>query len=167
MSDPRTETTGPQQRSANLSPLMKGILVERATGRRYNGCPFGCQDHELDDHGHCAHLIGFYDKGNTYEPRVVRSNDRRIIVSGKARQPMKKGYVLARITTCARVYSPEPRKDLLVTRDDSERVANDIIEQERKLLEAAERVRSPVLEGEWGNTGYELRPAAPAAAPKT
>jgi hypothetical protein len=162
MSDPRNEPN-PQQRSANLSPLMKGLLVQRATGRRYNGCVFGCQDHELDDNGYCAHLVGFYDKGNTYEPRVVRKKDKRIVVSGAARQPMKKGFVLVRITTCARVYSPEPAKHLAVTRDDSERVQNDIMEQERKLLEAAERVRTPNLEGEWDDTGYELRPTTAAA----
>jgi hypothetical protein len=163
MADPRK--TGPQQRTANYSPLMKQLMASRITGDVANACPFGCEDHELDEKGACAHLIGFYDKGNTYEPRIKQKKDGRVIVSGKARKPMQKGFKLVRITTTARVYSPEPNKFLTVTRDETERFQVEIMEQERQLVEVAEKIRNPVLEGDWGESAYDVfRKPAPAPA---
>lgn len=161
MADPRMY--GPQQRQANHSPLMRA-LTRKSQGEVANFCPFGCEDHELDENGWCGHLVGFYNGGNTYEPRIRRKADRRIIVSGKARLPMQKGFKLVRITTTARVYSPTVQESLVVKREDADRVLADVMEEERRLLEAAERVRNPVLEGEWGESVYDLSPKAAAAA---
>lgn len=160
MADPRNETN-PGMRRANHSRLMEA-LKNKGSGTVVNFCPFGCEDHQLDENGWCAHLIGFYNGGNTYEPRIRRKSDKRIIVSGKARLPMEKGFVLVRITTTARVYSPKAAEHLAVKRDDADREYSEVMERERQLLEAAEKVRNPVLEGEW-ESAYE-RPAAPAAA---
>lgn len=163
MADPRQ--VGPQQRSANHSPLM-AKLVKRSQGEVVNECPFGCTDEELDDNGYCGHLIGFYSQGTMYEPRIRRKKDGRIIVSGAQKKPMEKGFRLVRITTSARVYSPRQDKSLVVTRDEYDKIQNEILAKERELLKAAETLRNPVLEGEWGQTDYD-KPVAAAATPAT
>ncbi len=106
MADPRREKHGPQVRSANHSDLMKALLAA-SQGEKVNFCPFGCSDQDLDESGHCYHLIGFSLPGDkAFEPlkppdaRGRRTNDGRI----QARQPVKKGDKLERITTCSRVY---------------------------------------------------------------
>lgn len=167
MSDPRQ--VGPQLRKSNYSPLMQA-LSRRSAGEVVNFCPFGCGDHELDEAGHCGHLIGFYNGGGTFEPRVRRKKgqraheDGRIIVDGSKRQKMKGGYKLVRITSTARVYCAEPVKDLIVRRDDIDRVQEETLRQETELLERAEAIRNPVLEGDWGPTVYDAAPAGAAAA---
>lgn len=161
MADPRN--VGPQNRKSNHSQLMVA-LQRKSQGEVINFCPFGCQDHQLDDHGYCGHLVGFYNGGSTYEPRKVRKKDKRIIVAGDQRQPMRNGFVLVRITTTARVYSPEPVKELCIVRGDYDMAQFELMEQERKLLEAAENIRNPRLEGVWGQTDYDA-PAAAATPP--
>jgi hypothetical protein len=37
-----------------------------------NLCPFGCTNEELNDIGHCTHLVGFTTNGKTLEPQVKR-----------------------------------------------------------------------------------------------
>ncbi len=37
-----------------------------------NHCPFGCQREHLDEHGYCAHLMGFTNDGKVFE--VVSTN---------------------------------------------------------------------------------------------
>lgn len=160
MADPRQ--VGPQLRKTNHSPLMQA-LTRKSDGEVANFCPFGCEDHDLDDRGWCGHLVGFYDRGATYEPRVRRAGDKRVIVSGKKRMPMEKGFKLVRITTCARVYSPKLVESLVQKRDEGDRVNQEMMERERQILEQAERVRNPVLEGDWDNSEYGF-PAAVAAA---
>lgn len=159
MADPRA--VGPQNRKANHSPLMQA-LSKRSLGETVNFCPFGCSDEQLDEQGACCHLIGFYDKGTTFEPRK-RRKDNRIITTGAKREPMQNGFVLVRITTTARVYSPTPRPELMVKKEESDKVTAQIEAEERRLLEMAERVRSPILEGVWGSTDYDQKPVAAAA----
>lgn len=160
MADPRK--SGPQMRTANHSPLMKSLLNKMVGGGVMdNYCPYGCEDHQLDELGCCGHLIGYYAGGQTFEPRVRRKQDNRIIVSGIARTPMKAGYKLVRITTTARVYSPVPNKTLMVSRDESERHLAVVVEEERRLLAAAENIRNPILDGDWSGGAYDISPTAP------
>jgi hypothetical protein len=42
-----------------------------------NLCPFGCEDSELSDIGHCKHLIGFSSNGKTFEPQTKRMRPAR------------------------------------------------------------------------------------------
>ena len=42
-----------------------------------NLCPFGCLNEELNDIGHCKHLIGFTSNGKTYEPQIKRMRPAR------------------------------------------------------------------------------------------
>lgn len=163
MSDPRSTAT--KAKSANHSELMTALLEAIFTKTVVNRCPFGCSDDQLDQHGFCGHLVGFYNGGQTFEPRVVRKKDKRIVVDGTKRQPMKQGYRLVRITTTARVYSPTPVKELCVSTHEYDAVMAEIWDKEQKLIAAAEAVRNPVLEGVWGETLYDVRPEPPLAPP--
>ena len=107
-------------------------------------------------------MIGFYNGGNTFEPRVVRKSDKRIITCGEKRQPMKNGYKLVKITTSARVYAPVKVPELTPRNNDANRSIAEIQEQERQLVAFAERIRNPVLDGEWDESAYA--PEKPAAA---
>lgn len=42
-----------------------------------NLCPFGCPTEEIDEIGHCKHLVGFTSNGKTYEPQVHRMRPTR------------------------------------------------------------------------------------------
>jgi hypothetical protein len=171
MADPRS--TNPQQRRANLSPLMHR-LTTRATGEVVNFCPFGCADDQLDENGYCGHLVGFYNGGQTFEPRVPQKvsagngklrTTGRIITDGTRRQPMQKGFLLVKGTTTARVYSPQPVKELVPQKNEYAGELVRTLERERQIVEFAERVRNPVLEGEWEPTSYDSPAVAAAAAP--
>lgn len=161
MADPRSTAT--QNKSANYSPLMAALTNNIFAKSVVNFCPFGCSDEMLDDHGYCGHLIGFYNGGQSFEPRVVRKKDKRIVVDGSKRQPMKQGYRLIRITTTARVYAPTLVKELTVSRHEYDTVMAEIMDKEARLLAAAEAVRNPVLEGVWGETLYDNPVGADAA----
>lgn len=107
MSDPRT--VGPQQRSANLSDLMKA-KSRASLGEKVNFCPFGCDDEDLDDLGYCEHLVGIaLPDGKTMEPVITDDRGRRRVV-GASPQPVQRGDKLVRITTCSRVYRDKPTK---------------------------------------------------------
>lgn len=130
MADPRV--IGPQQRKANLSPLMEA-KGRASAGEKLNFCPHGCTDEDLDDHGYCRHLVGFTLPGNDklYEPMVERLGQRKVQVSrpivkepgvdkedqqaswkwGKPQyQEVKKTDKLVRITVCSRVYRDMPKE---------------------------------------------------------
>ena len=144
MSDPRT-TTREQRSKQGPSELMKALRNPERDGDVVNFCPFGCGSHELDNHGYCAHLVGFTNGGTTYEPRELDQFG-RIFTNGANRQPMKRGFKMVKITTSARVYSPESNADLSVEREYND---NDVARREEELLEAAESLRNPALDGEW------------------
>lgn len=159
--DPRT--TAPLDRfkavrkGLNHSRLMQ-LKAATPAGETVNVCPFGCEDHELDDRGYCGHLVGFYRGGKTYEPRkmvpLFKGSPTKIeIVDGSKPELMKDGFQLVRITTTARVYSPAVNKQFVVRQSQQDGEASAILEAERRLAEAAERVRTPVLEGVWGDMG--------------
>lgn len=159
--DPRT--TAPLDRfkatrkGKNHSRLMQ-LKSETPAGETVNVCPFGCDDTQVDDRGYCGHLVGFYKRGNTYEPRVLKplykgSKTKIEITSGETPKLMKNGFQLVRITTDARVYSPTPNPEFVVRQSVQEGEAAAILEAERRLAEAAERVRTPILEGVWGELG--------------
>lgn len=156
MADPRT--TGPQMRSANYSPLMRA-LSRKSLGEIVNFCPFGCSNDNLDELGFCGHLVGFYNGGQTYEPRIPQKTKAgrvmRIITDGSKRCPMKQGYRLVKITTTARVYSPTAIPDLVVRRDEYDKVMAEVMAKEQRLIEAADAIRNPVLDGVWGETLYD------------
>ncbi len=110
MADPRQ--VGPQQRKANLSPLMeaKGLASQ---GEKVNFCPFGCELEDLDDQGYCKHVAGFTNDGVEMEP-LVTVNGRRLVqvplVTNEAGkqvpryEKVRKTDKLVRITTSSRVY---------------------------------------------------------------
>ncbi len=153
-------------RSANYSPLMMKISKSHR-GVPINACPFGCTDEHCDDHGYCAHLIGFYNGGTTFEPRVRRKHDGRIIVDGTRRQQMKKGYRLVKITTTARVYAPDKVKDLIPIRNQHMAELNETLETEKKIMQFADEMRNPVLEGEWDDSVYNRFASGKVAAAAT
>jgi hypothetical protein len=105
--DPREST--PDRRPNALSRLMlaKG---RTGTGEKVNFCPFGCATDELDEHGYCKHLVGFTADGKTLEPMAADERGRRRVDGGR-REPVLKGDVLERITTCSRVYRDEKKAD--------------------------------------------------------
>lgn len=162
MADPRT--MGPMQRRANFSPLMTA-LNRRQQGEIINFCPFGCEESDLDENGYCGHLVGFYNGGDTFEPRVRRKADGRIITDGTNRRPMQKGFVRVKITTSARVYSPQLVRDLVPKAAGIPNEVRDSIEREKKLQAFAEQIRNPVLDGEWEGSIYDPSPLAAAATP--
>lgn len=116
MADPRI--LGPQQRKANLSPLM--LAKQGAvSGEKVNFCPYGCTDEEIDENGYCRHLIGFTTDGKNMEP--MRYNERglrQVIVKYVPRdgqpgkdakavpvlEPVLKTDQLVQITVSSRVY---------------------------------------------------------------
>lgn len=163
MADPRSQN--PQNRRANHSPLMKALSSRQSINDVINFCPFGCEDHELDEHGYCGHLIGFYSKGTSFEPRVRRKKDGRVIVDGTKPRPMEKGFVRVKITTSARVYSPHLVKDLVPRENNALTELREVENRERQIEEFAEQVRNPVLEGEWDDSVYNSPMAAAAIAP--
>lgn len=161
MADPRTTTVS--RREANHSPLMKALSRRNANGIP-NFCPFGCETKNLDDNGYCHHLIGFTNGGSTYEPRMPVGNGRAVVLGSK-RQPLKKGMVLVKITTSARVYSQDGNPKLVIVRPKEEGEIDSLVQQEAELLRRAEEIRNPVLEGVWGGTIYD-EPAKPPAKEK-
>jgi hypothetical protein len=102
--DPRK--FGPQQRQARQSKLMRAKARANRNNQTVNACPFGCEDHNLDQNGYCYHLVGFSPDGKTMEPMVLENGQRK--VKGKLRQPLKKGDKLVKITTNFRVYRDVP-----------------------------------------------------------
>ncbi len=127
------EVIGIRERESknHLSPLMKR-LSSNAFGNVVNVCPFGCKDHELDDNGHCEHLVGFatptkrevaLEEGPAnYEP-VGIVNDERAVIGfrwegpGKGRKrklvlnqlPIQEGDKLIQGTVSYRVYRNVPK----------------------------------------------------------
>ena len=93
---------GPQQRRANLSPLMqaKGRAHQ---GEKVNACPFGCEVSDLDELGYCRHLVGFTNDGKTMEP-MREGMDGRRKVFGKESESVLKADKLIKITVSSRVY---------------------------------------------------------------
>lgn len=160
--DPRVLSPG--QRRSNHSPLLQRLMA-RQTGEIINECPFGCTDEELDERGFCGHLIGFYNGGKTFEPRV-RLKDGRIIVDGTKRQPMLRGYIRKKISTTARVYRKEPVKELIPPKNNAVSEVAALMDQEKKLMEFADSMRNPVLDGEWNDSPYNPVPVAAAATGK-
>lgn len=113
--DPRLEV-GPQNRRANLSPLMQAKL-RASLGEKVNFCPFGCGTHDLDEQGYCRHLVGFTTDGKSMEPlaEVDRfgnpvatpgAGTRKVL--GTRTTPVPQGAKLERITVSYRVYVEEP-----------------------------------------------------------
>lgn len=101
--DPRNQSIDDRMkaRDANHSPLMRA-LAKAAQGETVNFCPFGCEEHELDERGYCPHLVGFSNDGKTMEP-FVQKGDQRVVV-GERPEPVRKGDKLVRITVSSRVY---------------------------------------------------------------
>lgn len=113
-----TET---HEKYEHLSPFM-GKMVSQKAGRVLNGCPYGCQDHEIDpETGYCDHLIGFVNGDRdgmplpTFEVLLpVRDADgvliRRVIRVTKdcPRRERLKTDKLVRLTNCYRVYRENP-----------------------------------------------------------
>ena len=55
-----------------------------------NHCPMGCEKWELDEHGYCAHLVGFTNRGKLME--TIAYNDRGFIqVRHDLVAPVEKG----------------------------------------------------------------------------
>lgn len=145
------------------TPLRQAQLNNLKGGDTLNWCPFGCADGDLDEHGYCGHLIGFYGgSGSMYEPRAVRKMDKRIIVDGSKKQPMKPEFVLAWVTTTARVYSPQLQGNLVVRRVVVDKEQQALDAREAAFMAAAERLRNPPkIDGEWGQSRvYDDTPAA-------
>lgn len=99
---------GARPKQANLSELMRR-KAQALAGRVVNMCPHGCEDHELDDHGYCRHLIGFTKPGNPkvfeYFAPALEGDPRKLrTVNGADVRPVKKTDQLVRITDCFRVY---------------------------------------------------------------
>ncbi len=64
-----------------------------------NYCPFGCQKHQLSEHGYCRHLLGFTNDEKVYEPigPMVGRNGvdaGRVTVNGKKPQEIPHDCVL-------------------------------------------------------------------------
>lgn len=111
--------TSPDKRRDNRSPLMRAKSKAKS-GVKVNACPFGCEDHALDEHGYCKHLVGFSNDKKHYEPQVIARGRRVVKVdmvpdperSGEGDEPalkarllpVDKDDVLVQITTSWRVY---------------------------------------------------------------
>lgn len=164
MADPRN--VQPVNRQTGDSELMKA-LRNKAKGGIVNFCPFGCEDHKLDENGACAHLVGFTNDGRNYEPRVkitAKGMTPRIITSGRKKLPLERGMKLVRITSSARVYSPKPNPALVVTRYEIDEAMQEMADREREFTELAEAIRNPQLDGDWAPSVYDYEPAGLAAA---
>lgn len=159
MSDPRKVT--PSQRRNNHSPLMIELARKNSGDVEVvNFCPFGCEDAELDERGYCGHLYGFFNGGATFEPRGYAKDTKGKptgpeVVMGEKRQPMKKGYKLVKITTSARVYGPDVILTLHAKKGAVNPALAEAMEQERRLVEFAEKIRNPVLQGDWDGGAYD------------
>ncbi len=108
MSDDPLQVRSHKAKSANASDLMKAKAVSRA-GRVTNFCPYGCENHELDEFEYCRHLIGFTPPGrkDVYEympPPEPGDKKKRRTVDGNDVRPVQRGDKLVRITTSYRVY---------------------------------------------------------------
>lgn len=163
MADPRITSMG--DRRANLSPLMEALNRSDTNGVP-NFCPFGCVTEDLDERGHCGHLVGFYNGGSTYEPRCVRKRDGSVFVDGTKRQPMQKDFVLVQITTSARVYSPKLKPELSFKRGTIDRALAEVAARESAILAEAARISSPVLNGKWEGSVYDTESLDKPTDPK-
>lgn len=68
----------------------RGRMVRaQLLGKKTNLCPFGCQDHHLNEHGICRHLVGYTVDGKTYEP-LVRKKGRYIVQVPRTSVPLPK-----------------------------------------------------------------------------
>lgn len=112
-------------RKPNYSPLMKAKM-KAAPGEVVNLCQFGCEDHHLDDHGRCCHVVGHCDpRGQKPVAGVImydelgqkpnqyghRSNTGRVLKT-------QKGDKFVRITSSYRVY-----RDVELTKEELARRA--------------------------------------------
>jgi hypothetical protein len=77
-------------------------------GETVNACPFGCEDHELDELGYCHHLVGVTKDGKHMEV-LTRDAQGRPYVSGYHKALVKKTDKLERITTSFYVYRDVPK----------------------------------------------------------
>jgi len=112
MTDPLL-TNELQPKSANHSPLMRKIMKASANDV-VNFCPHGCGLDELDENGHCYHLVGFTTDKKKFEPMVKNDRGRFVVRVRMGRNAMGKrvpiledvlpGDKLVRITTSYRVY---------------------------------------------------------------
>lgn len=50
--------------------VAREIQKARAAGKKFNACPCGCTEQQLNEHGYCRHLIGWSNDGKFYEPRM-------------------------------------------------------------------------------------------------
>jgi len=108
--DPRVAEAqvGPKTRQANLSRLMLA-KTKASVGEKVNFCPFGCELDDLDDQGHCRHLVGYTTDGKLMEP-LLELKGRRIVQVRKdaegrpVLEKVPEGAILERITSSARVY---------------------------------------------------------------
>jgi hypothetical protein len=145
MSDPRVDGKyGPQAKSANLSPLM--LAKSKASqGETANFCPHGCETSELDENGHCYHLVGFCkgewvgDKlvaAKLMEPTAFDVKRGRWVVKCKMRrnaqgqqvpvlEPVLSTDKLERITDSFRVYRNVPKPEPVDEFADEELSAED------------------------------------------
>jgi len=60
-------------RHLHLTPFMRAEAT-KMEGEKRNWCPFGCELADLDDNGHCFHLIGFAIGQFTEREVVARDN---------------------------------------------------------------------------------------------
>lgn len=100
-------------KKANTSPLMKAIETA-SDNEPVNGCPFGCEDADLDERNYCRHMVGVTPP-STHEPRVgdlfepvIREEGQQPRLNGKKPQKIREGDLFLRITTSYRVYRPDP-----------------------------------------------------------
>ena len=101
------------------------------SGVKVNACPFGCEDHYLDENGYCVHLVGFTNDGpkaKFMEPMIMGPHGKRVVrvpqvvdtdksiegevpVMKSQLVPIPEGALLVQITTSHRVYAkalPKP-----------------------------------------------------------
>ncbi len=128
-----------------------------AQGEVVNFCPFGCDGPDLDEHGYCPHLVGFTTDGRTYEPRVRRSADGRIITDGSRPKKIQSGDQLVRITTSARVYRRESSPELVRRPDEGGENPLFLDPEELELQQKLAELKNPVLDGpaRVGRTSYD------------
>lgn len=103
-----------RQKKDTRSKLMRSKAA--AAGLIVNACPFGCEDHQLDEQTYCKHMVGTTDpdddriffpmkwRDDVQTPGVKRFR----FIDGSDPQMVQKTDVLVRITTCSRVYRDTP-----------------------------------------------------------
>lgn len=144
-----------RKRFGHLTPLMAAKAASK--GDVVNFCPYGCEDHQLDENGYCGHLIGFVNAGQKYyEPRVNDATG-QVGAFGSNKKPMEKKFHVVWGTTTGRVYSRKLDGRLVPKlTDESDKVQARITEEERRLTEMADAIRNPPREdGEWGDSVYD------------